>query len=204
MWAAYRRSGSLTDRNRLVEHYYDMVDMLICSKYGRRLSNNDQHLFSTDELYGCGAIGLVKGIETYNPKAGLKPELWLNKKIAWALIDGIAAYDVLCASDRKSVKRGEMGEPKAAHPLMFSQVEKSLGTGREVIGGCTKSEVGEDWGSALRSTFAGWNEREVRALLMLHVEGGTLGWASGAYAGWEDGPARYASGSVKRLLQRIA
>lgn len=172
LWRAYRRGRTIEARNALVESYLYLVERVILSKWGRRMKAEGNYV-SLEELRGYGVVGLIRGIEGYDPKKGTAPETWLSSRIYWAVLNGLREYDPLKQLDRARVKRGEMVEPKIASPLAMSQI----GARREEIstaGSAPEYATDEDCSEMLKRIFGGRSERDAVALVMLCLEGASL------------------------------
>jgi RNA polymerase sporulation-specific sigma factor len=65
LWAAYRQSRTVENRNALVEHYYPKIKGIIIACCPRTVG-----LPCTDDDVGAASVGLVKSIESYKVKRG--------------------------------------------------------------------------------------------------------------------------------------
>jgi RNA polymerase sigma factor FliA len=99
MWAAYLGSRSLEARNALVVMYLPLVRP-IAARMGVRKDNN---FVSVDECEGYGHLGLIRGVEMYNPEKG-KPKGYIQMRIKGTILDNLRVVDHLKKGDRALLK----------------------------------------------------------------------------------------------------
>jgi RNA polymerase sigma factor for flagellar operon FliA len=87
-WAAYRRHGSRSARDRLVEHYRPLVQAVA----GRATSRLPSHVDPAD-LVQAGMFGLFEAIERYDPDQCPRFENYAVSRVRGAVLDELRALD---------------------------------------------------------------------------------------------------------------
>jgi DNA-directed RNA polymerase specialized sigma24 family protein len=207
-WAAYLATRSLANRNRVCELYLHLPDKVVAVTFKGAVRAGAANYVNADDLAAAGMIGLIKGVETYDPTRkgangrAASPETWLCQKIKSYILDDLRRLDHLSRGDRKLVGRGDDGfdfkaltekgiaPEKAARivrgermgaALPFSRLEVK----RPVLGpgatSCDDTTIAEAW----RVLFKGIKFQKALALVLQRLEGfnaletaKTLGYAS--------------------------
>lgn len=186
-WAAYHSSRSLEDRNVLVTRYRGLPARIVAAMFKGAVRAGDQNYVNHDDLAAAGVVGLIKGVEAYDPSRGAAPETWLGHRIRSAVLDECRRLDHLSRADRKAAGRSDDGfdfkalvekgiaPEKAARivrgermgsALPFSRLETTRPvTGPGVDGACDSSLM-EAW----RAMFAGLKLQHAIALTLYHFE----------------------------------
>lgn len=186
-WAAYAASRSLEDRNRLVTRYYGLSSRVVAAMFKGAVRAGSQNYVNHDDLAAAGVVGLIKGVETYDPSRGARPETWLGHRIRSCVLDECRRLDHLSRADRKAAGRGDDGfdfkalrekgidADRAARivrgermgaAVPFSRVETTRPvTGPGVEGACDSTLL-EAW----RAMFKGLKFQQQLALVLHHFE----------------------------------
>lgn len=90
LWAAYKKSESVAERNRLVEHYYSLV-RYVASQLAKGLPQRIER----GDLMGYGAFGLIDAIQKFEPDRGWKFESYAMGRIRYSMIDELRRADAL-------------------------------------------------------------------------------------------------------------
>jgi len=101
LWAAFRASGGLVERNRLVEAYFD-VALKVAKGFRARLP--DSRVADFDDLVGYATEGLIAAIGSYDPLRGVPFEAYARLRVAGHVRDALRACDVLSRRDRQTVR----------------------------------------------------------------------------------------------------
>ena len=168
-WEGYWRERTREKRNEVAECYGELVGRVLKVGFSGRVKGGTGAEVNLDGLKGAGWEGLLKGVEKYDPKRGVKPETYLGKRIRGAILDSLRAVDPLTRRDRAKVKQGEMEEPRAARKVAFSVLSEERG---EAFEAKSSADVGRvEMREALREWFGGWDEKRTRALIAHWIEG---------------------------------
>ena len=62
--------------------------------------------YELDDLIQIGVIGLIDGIDTYQPGRGMKLRTWLYCKARWAIADALRANNGLVTVNGKALDKG--------------------------------------------------------------------------------------------------
>lgn len=98
LWANYRATRSIDDRNRLVLFYAPLV-RLVASRVASRMRSNA----NVDELCQCGQFGLIDAIERFEDQ-GYQFATYATTRIQGAIIDEIRRDDFLPKRMRARVR----------------------------------------------------------------------------------------------------
>jgi RNA polymerase sigma factor for flagellar operon FliA len=88
VWAEYRKTGSETIRNFLIERYLDIVKYTAERMHMRLPSEVD-----VDDLRSAGLFGLVDAIDAFDLDRGVKFETFCTQRIRGAIFDELRAMD---------------------------------------------------------------------------------------------------------------
>lgn len=78
IWRQYKASGSIADRNLVVEHYIGFL---------RWIASQGPH-WEFDDRMSFGAVGLIAAVEDFDPGRGLKFESFAGARVRGAILDG--------------------------------------------------------------------------------------------------------------------
>ena len=88
IWTKYKKYHNLETKNKLVEHYYYLVE-----KLSARLERSLRYRISKYELASHGVDGLYKAIERFDMTRGIKFETYATPRISGSMIDGLRKED---------------------------------------------------------------------------------------------------------------
>lgn len=187
-WAAYHAAPTLERRNVLVVRYRGLPARIVAAMFKGAVRAGDQNYVNHDDLAAAGVVGLIKGVEAYDPSRGASPETWLGHRIRSAVLDECRRLDHLSRADRKAAGRSDDGfdfqalrekgiaPEKAARivrgermgsALPFSRLE----TTRPITGPSVHADCDSDLLEAWRAMFAGLKFQQALALVLHHFEG---------------------------------
>jgi RNA polymerase sigma factor FliA len=99
LWSEFKRTGSRTLRNELIEHYSPFVKYVA----GRVMAGLPRH-FDEDDLISYGIIGLIDAIERFEPDRNLRFETYAIPRIKGAIIDELRSIDWVPRSVRSKAR----------------------------------------------------------------------------------------------------
>lgn len=102
LWAAYQENRSLEIRERLVEHYLPLVNIVA----GRIAISLPSHV-EREDLISSGFFGLLDAIERYEIGRGNKFETYAGVRIRGSILDYLRSKDWLPVSLRQKVRKYE-------------------------------------------------------------------------------------------------
>ena len=88
LWTKYKKYHNLETKNKLVEHYYFLVERLSAN-----LERNFRYKISKYELASHGVDGLYKAIERFDMNRGVKFETYATSRVSGSMIDGLRKED---------------------------------------------------------------------------------------------------------------
>lgn len=88
MWASYNKTGSVADRNKLIEEYWPLVQTVAREVYRKHSVG-----LSVDELASFGAIGLIEAVERFNPAVQESFEGYARIRIRGSILDELRNFD---------------------------------------------------------------------------------------------------------------
>jgi RNA polymerase sigma factor FliA len=88
LWREYRRTGADELRNRLIEHYYDLVRYTAERMHMRLPGEVD-----VDDLVSAGVFGLRDAIDAFDLDRGVKFETYCAQRIRGAIFDELRSMD---------------------------------------------------------------------------------------------------------------
>ncbi len=121
LWKAYKASGDLELRNRLVLQYSPLVKYVA----GRVRAGLPQGIDHAD-LVSEGVIGLMDAIEKFQPERGLQFQTYAVPRIRGAIIDGVRAIDWVPRSVRSRTRDIEQARTRLEHRLARTPTEEEL------------------------------------------------------------------------------
>src|SRR5262245_8255000 len=87
-WNEYKRTGNSILRNRLVEHYLNLV-RFAAERVGAKLPDE----VDVDDLMSAGVFGLVDAIDAFDMARGVKFETYCAPRIRGAILDELRSMD---------------------------------------------------------------------------------------------------------------
>lgn len=87
-WTAYRTTGDLAARNRIVEHYLPIVER-VAARLGPFLA---QHA-DQDDLVSYGTFGLIDAVSKFNPETSTNFQGFAWKRIKGEILDQLRRHD---------------------------------------------------------------------------------------------------------------
>lgn len=175
-FALYTANRTIAVRNALVTQYMPLLQAVVASISKGRIKRGGQAYVCIEDLEAAGAAGLIRGVETFDPLRGIKPETYLSHKIRSAVLDELRRLDPLSRADRKLAKNPEA----AATPQRRRAIEAGLQLGaagsmtpamQETLRGDGEIFPVKDF---LRAAFKGVCPRTVYALILHRLEGMTM------------------------------
>jgi RNA polymerase sigma factor for flagellar operon FliA len=88
LWLEYKRTGSETIKNRLIEHYLPIV-RYTAERLAAKLPQN----VDVDDLQSAGIFGLMDAIDGFDPARGVKFKTYCSPRIRGAILDELRAID---------------------------------------------------------------------------------------------------------------
>ena len=88
LWAAYERTGAAECRNRLVERYLPLV-----RRQAERVHQRLPHPLELEELVSAGTCGLIRAIESYDARRGVRFETYAQPRVRGAILDELRTAD---------------------------------------------------------------------------------------------------------------
>jgi RNA polymerase sigma factor FliA len=99
VWAAYKETGDLDHRERLILHYAPLVNA-VAGRVLMRLPSSVEHA----DLVSAGMFGLINAIERYEPGRAVKFETYAGVRIRGAIIDDLRSTDWIPRSVRTKAR----------------------------------------------------------------------------------------------------
>ena len=87
-WLEYKKTGSKSLRNRLIEHYLDIVKYTAERMHMRLPGEVD-----VEDLMSAGLVGLMDAIDAFDLERGVKFETYCAQRIRGAIFDELRAMD---------------------------------------------------------------------------------------------------------------
>lgn len=85
-WQSFARARDPAMRQRLVMAYQGYARMMAARYYAQRVGDD----IGFDEYFQMAQVGLIEAIDRYDPDAGVQFETFAGKRVAGAIVDGIA------------------------------------------------------------------------------------------------------------------
>ncbi len=116
LWSEFKRTGSRTLRNELIEHYSSFVKYVA----GRVMAGLPRH-FDEDDLTSYGIIGLIDAIERFELDRNLRFETYAIPRIKGAIIDELRSIDwVPLVGLEQGPRRGAGGLPPGDDAALYA------------------------------------------------------------------------------------
>ncbi len=87
-WEAFKSTGDLDLRNRLVEHYLYLVKLI-----GNRIASRLPRSIDVHDLRSAGVFGLMRAIENFDLERGTPFESYCATRVRGAILDELRAQD---------------------------------------------------------------------------------------------------------------
>ena len=155
MWREYKRTSSVTLRNRLVEAYLPLVDFL-----SERIAERLPRCVDVDEVRSAGVLGLMDAVEGFDINRGIKFETYCSLRVRGSILDDLRARDWVPRLVRTRAQKfavavrklqGELGRKPTPDEVMadlqlgreeFDVLQRDLA--RLVIYSLSQTDVGDD------------------------------------------------------------
>lgn len=121
LWAAYKATGDLEHRNRLVVQHSPLVKYVV----GRIRSGMPQNV-DWNDLVSEGVVGLIDAIEKFDPDRGLQFQTYAVPRIRGAIIDSLRASDWVPRSVRSKLREIEKAQATLEHSLGRSPEDEEI------------------------------------------------------------------------------
>src|ERR1044072_4278112 len=122
LWRRYKGGGDDRAGERLVVAYSPLVKFVA----GRLGAGLPSHVDDAD-LISYGLMGLIGGIERFEPERGIKFETFAMTRIRGAIIDELRSLDWVPRSVRSRAREIEAAQAKLEHELQRGPTEGELG-----------------------------------------------------------------------------
>lgn len=99
LWAQYRASRSVEDRNRLVLFYAPLVESV-----ARHIAGRLRNFHSIHDICSCGQFGLIDAIEKFDASQGFQFATYATIRIKGAIFDELRRDDILPKRVRSRVR----------------------------------------------------------------------------------------------------
>lgn len=114
LFAAYRISGSVEIRNKIVLRYMNIVNYAAIST-----KNMYQKFAETEDIVNEATIALMKAVDSYNPDKNTKFETYASIRVRGAVIDYIRRQDIIPRNVRKFAQ-----EYDKVYSLLYSRLDR--------------------------------------------------------------------------------
>ena len=121
LWCLYGENRSMEIRNRLVEHYLPLVNIIA----GRLAMSLPSHV-DRDDLIISGYFGLMDAVDRYDIKRGNKFETYAGIRISGAMKDELRSRDWISVSLRQKIRRYESAVVELEGRLGRSATDEEL------------------------------------------------------------------------------
>ena len=103
LWQRFVGSRDDTVRDELVRAYHGYARMMAARYYARRINDAVDY----DEHVQLAQLGLLEAIDRFDPELGLQFESFAGKRVAGAIVDGIAVMTELQQQVAERRRRGQ-------------------------------------------------------------------------------------------------
>lgn len=200
----YMANHTLAVRNALVEKYMPLLKAVVASISKGRIRRGDSSYVCTDDLEAAGVVGLIKGVEQFDPLRGLQPQTFLSAKIRSAVLDELRRLDPLSRADRRLCSADDAA---SADPARQRKIARGLSLGAAApITEAHREELEAPAGvesvkEALKAAFQGLGPRRTYALVLHQFEDFSVRGVHAALIGKPEHLVRHASPSTVRILR---
>lgn len=102
LWISYSDDRDVEKRNKLVEHYLPLVNLIA----GRMAITLPEHV-DTDDLKVSGYFGLMDAVSKFDYTRGNKFETYASRRISGEMLDHLRSCDWISVSLRQKIRRYE-------------------------------------------------------------------------------------------------
>lgn len=88
LWQEYSEEKSTELRDRLIEHYLELV-----YQAAERMNAKLPPTVDINDLIGAGTLGLIDAIEKFDHTRGIKFETYCSRRLSGAMLDDLRRYD---------------------------------------------------------------------------------------------------------------
>ncbi len=127
LWQAYGQSHSVDARNKLVEHYLPLVNIIA----GRIAMSLPPHV-DRDDLIISGYFGLMDAVARYDIDRGNKFETYAGVRISGAMKDDLRSRDWISVSLRQKIRKYENAVTALEGKLGRAATDEELGEALEM------------------------------------------------------------------------
>ena len=121
LWALYRETRAPEVRDKLVEKYLPLVNIIA----GRVVVGLPAHV-DRDDLVSSGFFGLLDAIERYELTRGNKFETYAGVRVRGAMLDHLRAKDWIPVSVRQNIKKYEKAVARLEGELGRTATDEEL------------------------------------------------------------------------------
>jgi RNA polymerase sigma factor for flagellar operon FliA len=130
LWQEYKDCGKLEARNSLIQRYSHLVSITAGRLFGPLPSGVER-----DDLVGAGVVGLVKAVDQFDPRRGIKFETYAITLIRGAILEMLRGDDWvprLVRDQQKQLKQAYVRlEARLGRPATEEEVATELGINGE-------------------------------------------------------------------------
>lgn len=127
LWKSYCASHETVIRDRLVEHYLPLVNIIA----GRLAINLPTHV-DRDDLISSGFFGLLDAIERFDYERGNKFETYAGVRIRGSMLDYLRSRDWIPVSLRQKIRKYEQTLAKLEGELGRSATDEEIADSLEI------------------------------------------------------------------------
>jgi RNA polymerase sigma factor for flagellar operon FliA len=111
LWSRYGRDRGMEERNALLVRYMPLV-----KRIAKRIARRVPREVLLEDLEQVGSVGLLKGIEAYDPSRGVPFPCYASRRIHGAILDELRAADWVPRKVRRRARAEALaaGAPEAA------------------------------------------------------------------------------------------
>lgn len=111
-WRAYRETGDVSVRNRLVERHLALVH-----HFAHRMRPRTGGSVEVGELVSAGTVGLLHAVSSFDPEHGSRFSTFAASRIRGAMLDEMRTRDVAPRSVRRKQRKMERARDRLAVEL---------------------------------------------------------------------------------------
>lgn len=100
LWKKYLDTKSKDSRDKILVEYSLLVKYIAL-----KISGGLPDFIEVDDLISVGIMGLIKAVESYDPKYNTKFETYANFKIKGAILDELRSMDWVSRTTRQQIKQ---------------------------------------------------------------------------------------------------
>jgi RNA polymerase sigma factor for flagellar operon FliA len=100
LWREYKKTKSISNRNKIVEQFLPLVKKIASDVYQRLPEKSVEF----EDLCSYGSIGLIEAVERYDPTINVKFQTYAMSRIRGSMLDHLRNIDWIPRSLRKKIK----------------------------------------------------------------------------------------------------